>query len=115
MADLPLQSKLLRAVETTIAVSGKSTKEESPVYEGANEVVNAVRRGWSVEYIPLSPTDKDTVLVFLFLVRDTVVFQYTDGCGGTVYNVRMVKDSTKVVRRKGKYTISLELLQNFGG
>ena len=115
MADLPLQSKLFRAVETTVTVSGKVTDKNSPVYEGANEKVNPVRRGWVLVYIPLLPADKDTVMAFLLSARTNVVFQYTDGCGGTVYNVRVVKDSVSLARRRGKYTIELEVLESFGG
>lgn len=115
MADLPLQSKLVRAVETTVNVSGKVTDKDSQVYEGVNDRVNQVRHSWELRYIPLSPADKNTVVNFLALVRTNVVFHYTDGCGGSVYRVRVVKDSVTVARRRGKYTIELTVLENFGG
>lgn len=73
---------------------------------------NNIQRKITIRYIPLLPDDRDTIKSFLDLYKTNKPFNITY-LDDSEITVKYVKDSLKESFAKGKFIISLELLEVF--
>lgn len=110
---LPLQEHILRSTIATIDVATRELQFSEGASEQIIEGVNPVTRSWGITYKPLTLAERDTVVGFLLGKGASGKFSYRDGCVGALYAVRMVNASIEMTRRRGKYIVSCELVEQY--
>lgn len=104
---LPLQNLIRR--ETNRVLETRTKKFGGMVEEASTEQPNPHKRSWDANYILLNLAQKTIVKDFLIPLGSTKFFVFTDRCGGTDYDVRMVKDSLTIARKGALFVVSFKI------
>lgn len=111
--DLPLQCSItLKSSLFHIEDIIKAARYDDGFTETAVDGPHPYRRKWAIQYIPLSLTDRDTVMTFLQTHGAFRTFLFTP-INGSPVTVKRDADSLKEVLSKGKFRISFSLTEQF--
>ena len=109
---LPLVDKILRDSGEASVVNAKAS-DYGGYIETEKDGINAVKKVFSIRYMPMILSDRNILMNFMLLKRAGTFFSFTPCGTATTYKVRRIPDTLQETRNGALYSVRFELMEQF--